>query len=100
MGLQLAFVGSWRSWSRVRCLCLIIFCILISSVLMAVQLNGDALRYAAKDLKANREVVLAAVQQNGLALEHASRAAAVARAWRSRPRRGAGGRGVEEEDSG
>ena len=41
-------------------------------VLAAVQQNGDALRYASKDLRADREVVLTAVRQNGLALEFAN----------------------------
>ena len=34
-------------------------------VLVAVQQDGDALRYAAEALKADREIVLAAVRQNG-----------------------------------
>ena len=41
-------------------------------VLAAVQQDGDALEYASAELQADREVVLAAVQQDGYALEYAS----------------------------
>jgi len=41
-------------------------------VLAAVQQDGDALQYAAEELKKDREVVLAAVQQNGRALKYAA----------------------------
>ena len=39
-------------------------------VLAAVKQNGLALDYAAVELQANREIVLVAVKQNGLALEY------------------------------
>ena len=41
-------------------------------VLAAVKQNGLALDYAAVALQANREIVLVAVKQNGLALEYAA----------------------------
>ena len=41
-------------------------------VLAAVQQNGLLLEYASKEFKNNRTIVLAAVKQNGLALEYAS----------------------------
>eukprot|EP00613_Pedinella_sp_CCMP2098_P061722 CAMPEP_0171983108 /NCGR_PEP_ID=MMETSP0993-20121228/273117_1 /TAXON_ID=483369 /ORGANISM="non described non described, Strain CCMP2098" /LENGTH=1144 /DNA_ID=CAMNT_0012635835 /DNA_START=31 /DNA_END=3461 /DNA_ORIENTATION=- len=41
-------------------------------VLEAVKQNGNALQYAASDLKADKEIVLAAVQQNGNALQYAA----------------------------
>ena len=36
--------------------------------------NGEALRYASEELKADKEVVMAAVQRYGSALEYASEA--------------------------
>ena len=41
-------------------------------IMAAVAQNGDALRHASNELKADREVVLAAVRQNPDALQHAS----------------------------
>ena len=37
-----------------------------------MQQNGDALEYVSKELRSDREIVLAAVKQNGDALKHAS----------------------------
>ena len=39
---------------------------------MAIGQNGCALRWAAEDLRADRDLVLAAVRQNGRALQYAS----------------------------
>ena len=36
------------------------------------QQHGHALRYAASELKAGREIVFAAVKQHGISLEHAT----------------------------
>ena len=42
-------------------------------VISAVTVNGGALQYVSKELKADKEVVMAAVKQNGMALKYASK---------------------------
>ena len=42
-------------------------------VLAAIAEDGEALRYASKELKGVKEVIMAAVAKNGRALYHASK---------------------------
>ena len=43
-----------------------------SFIMAAVRINGEMLKYASDDMKANKEIVMAAVRLNGTALDYAS----------------------------